>query len=333
MADIPVLNQLKRDVGDESLPDDEESGHQGTPSNEKKGCGALKSRHIIQWIPYICVCICLVLAVWALAVYPLMCSNYAQPSGSHSSYVRTSDNLKERRHIYYTDANYLKALPDSLDEYCKPRSYDGYGAYVKLWQCPGTQLYIPQRCLCDYNVTCPGMKEEMVAQSEHYIKRTCKNCTEKDYCPCQNSGKCKRCTAHNKYTYVRCECIQGTNGTYCTKITKRHCTLCERINGLENCINSNNRECFIQLNKTDTFICNWTETMGDDYPKCGQPISVKEGLSESEAPDSVRQHSDSQQKTSYNLLWAIFVLLLIAVMWWSYEKFRTIINRCCKKRT
>lgn len=42
MADIPVLNQHKRDVGDESLPDDEESGHQGTPSNEKKGCGALK---------------------------------------------------------------------------------------------------------------------------------------------------------------------------------------------------------------------------------------------------------------------------------------------------
>ncbi|XP_071129594.1 uncharacterized protein [Mytilus edulis] len=330
MADTHVLNQHKRDAGDESPPEDEESGLQDTPSNEKDGCGALKSRRIIQWIPYIFVCTCLVLAVWALAVYPLMCSNYAQQSGSHSSYVRTSDNFKERTHIYYTDEKYLKALPDNLDEYCKPRKYNGSGVYVKLWQCPGTQLYIPQRCLCDYNTTCPDING---AQADHYRKRTCKNCTEKDNCPCQNSSKCKRCTAHNKYTYVRCDCIQGTNGTYCTKITKRHCTLCKRTNGLENCKNSNNRECFIQLNTTNTYICNWTETMGNNYPKCGQTIPVKEGLSESEAPGSVRQHSDPQQKTSYNLLWAIFVLLLIAVMWWSCEKFRTITNRCRKNRT
>lgn len=42
MADTPVLNQHKKDARDESPPEDEESGLQDTPSNEKDGCGALK---------------------------------------------------------------------------------------------------------------------------------------------------------------------------------------------------------------------------------------------------------------------------------------------------
>ncbi|XP_052070121.1 uncharacterized protein LOC127708950 isoform X3 [Mytilus californianus] len=332
MTDTPVLDQLNRDAGDEYPPADEESGLQSTPPKETNGCGAIKSRYVIQWIPSIFVFISLVLAVWALAVYPSLYCNSTQPSGSHSSSVRTPDNFKERTHVYYTDERYLKTLPDNLDEYCRPKIYDGSAAHVNLlFQCPGTQWYIPQRCLCDYNTTCLNVNNATTTQTDHYRKRKCKTCTDKDHCPCQNSGKCRECSAHNKSTYVRCDCIPGTNGTYCTKITKRHCTLCEKINGLENCMNSNNPECFVQLNNNKTFICNWTETMGDDYPNCGQSISAtKEGLSESEAPQYM--NSAPQLKTLHNLSWAIFVLLLLAVILSSYEKFRKIVKKCCKSK-
>lgn len=49
---------------------------------------------------------------------------------------------------------------------------DGDSGHVKKrFQCPGTKLYIPLFCLCDYNVTCPGINNN---QKEHYRKKTCK---------------------------------------------------------------------------------------------------------------------------------------------------------------
>ncbi|CAC5393539.1 unnamed protein product [Mytilus coruscus] len=228
---------------DEKIRGDEESALHVTDPEDKfrNDDNHSKCRSHLQRIHEACIVLCLVLIVCVLVDFSSLTTNFSQPSDARASSGKTSNKTKESTCAYNTDEEYWKSIPDNLDEYCTPKKViEGTSGYVKKrFHCPGTQLYIPLLCLCDYNVTCPDINNSMAFQTEHYRKRTCVECTAEDHCPCQNYGKCKNCS-EKKITSLVCLCQPGTNGTYCTKISKRLCTKSEDSNGLENCNNSNN---------------------------------------------------------------------------------------------
>ncbi|CAC5393540.1 unnamed protein product [Mytilus coruscus] len=97
--------------------------------------------------------------VYTVIVLTSSNSNFTQPSDSRASPVNTFDKTK---------------VPDDLTTYCTPKEViDGSSVYVKKHQCPGTKLFIPLPCLCDYNVTCLSVNSNTESKTEHYRKRTC----------------------------------------------------------------------------------------------------------------------------------------------------------------
>ncbi|XP_071129587.1 uncharacterized protein [Mytilus edulis] len=287
----------------------------------------------------VCVILCLVLIVIVLVDFSSLTTNFSQPYDAHASSERRSNLTKESICVYITDSEFWKSIPDHLDKYCTPRKVIGAqsGYLPKKYQCPGTlDLYIPLPCLCDYNNTCPDINNTK-DQYEHYRKRTCEECTVKDRCPCQNFGTCYNCT-DKMITSLKCFCKPGTNGTYCTKISKRLCTKSEESNDLENCKNSNDLECFLRFNDDETYICKWKEAMTGDYPSCGLSVPatnmMKGGIKTSER----MQNSEAPNLTTSNiLLWAVLLLLVVAVIlvaiWEFYGKCQTFIKKCRKKKS
>lgn len=284
----------------------------------------------------VCIILCLVLIVCVLVNFSSLSTNFSQPSDAQVSSKRTSNKTKDSMCAYITDREYWKSIPDDLDEYCTPKEVkEGSSGYVKKrFQCLGTDLYIPLLCLCDYNVTCPDTNTGKAFQYEHYKKKTCEECTAEDHCPCQNFGKCYNCT-DKMITSLKCSCQSGTNGTYCTKISKRLCTKSEESNGLENCKNSNKLECFLRLDNHETYICKWKEAMNFDYPNCGWSVPAKNMMKGGIKTSERMRNSEAPNLTTSNiLLWAVLLLLVVAVILLAilefYGRCQTFIKKCCK---
>ncbi|XP_052070114.1 uncharacterized protein LOC127708950 isoform X1 [Mytilus californianus] len=297
-----------------------------------------KSISRLLWAIFVCAIVCLVMIICMLPDLQSFHYYFSKPSGSSVSSLKTSDKTQERTCAYNTDLEYWESLPDDLTEYCTPKKViDGSSSYViKHYQCPGTELFIPLLCLCDYNVTCPSVNSNTESQTDHYRKRTCKLCTNEDHCPCQNSGICKKCTRlRTTAQSLECKCKKGTNGTYCTKITVRLCNRSEELNGLENCNNSNNLECFLRLSNRETYICKWKETMNGVYPICGLSVSaMKGGMPNSEG---TRNSEAPQLTTAYIVVWPTFLLLVVIVVLVAilifYGRCQTFVKKCRKKKS
>ncbi|XP_063445444.1 uncharacterized protein LOC134725504 [Mytilus trossulus] len=326
---------------DDKVKGDEEIALHETDPEEKlsNGHSHSKCKDHLRRILTVCIILCLALNVCVLVDLSSVTTNLSQPSDAHASSEITSIKTKESTCVYLTDREYWKSIPDHLDKYCKPKQVEGGdGGYVpKMFQCPGAPgLYIPLLCLCDYNVTCPDINNTK-DQTEHYRKRSCINCTAENYCPCQNFGKCQNCT-DKKISSLKCLCQPGTNGTYCTKIYKRLCSISEKSNRLENCKNSNNLECFLRLNNHETYICKWKELMNGDYPNCAVSVSAMNMMKGGMPNSEVMQKSEPPQlTTSKSLLWAILLLLVMAVIllaiWEFYGRCQTFIKKCRKKKS
>ncbi|XP_076074173.1 uncharacterized protein LOC143045504 [Mytilus galloprovincialis] len=332
MADT---NEQNRDDDNHKLSEDDHFVQKD--SKDKNRYNAKKCIRRLKWIVSVCMFLMMVAVVWALVVYPLIPSNCSKSSGSRDLSSKVSNKTKARTCVFTTDREYWKSIPDNLDEYCKPRKIiGGISGYLATWiQCPGTQLYIPLSCACHFYVICPVINNRMASQTKHYMKRTCTECTSQDHCSCQNFGKCYNCT-EKMIKHSKCLCQPGTNGTYCTKISKRLCTKSEESNELENCKNSNNLECFLRLDNHDTYICKWKEAMKGDYPSCGVSVSatsmIKGGMSSLEG----MQNSETPQLTTSNiLLWVIFLLLVVAVIGLAilqcYGRCKIYTKKCCEK--
>ncbi|VDI30515.1 Hypothetical predicted protein [Mytilus galloprovincialis] len=269
MADT---NEQNRDYGNDKSKED-----YPLVQEDSKNKNHYNVKKCIKWTVSVCMFLMMVTVVWALVAYPSLPSNFTKLSSSHESSANKSDKTKviDRTCAYITDREYWKSIPDNLNEYCTPKNFmDGTIGYAKKrFQCPGTQLYIPLLCFCDYNVNCPYIKNSEASQTEHYMKRACKECTSQEYCACQNFGKCYNCTDKIMKSW-KCLCEPGTDGTYCTKISKRLCIKSKESNGLENCNNSNDLECVLRLDNHDTYVCKWNEAMKGDYPSCGVSVST-----------------------------------------------------------
>ncbi|CAC5393547.1 unnamed protein product [Mytilus coruscus] len=322
MADT---NEQNRDDGNGEICEKENFVLSVEDPKEKKHYTDKKSISRLLLAIFVCAVVCLVMTVCMLADFQSSQYYFSKPSSSGVSSLKTSDKTKEMTCAYNTDLKYWESLPDDLTEYCTPKKFiDGSSSYVKKhYQCPGTDLFIPLLCLCDYNVTCPRkelanyaqMRIIVHAKTPAYVK----------------IAQRLRTTAQS----LKCMCKKGTNGTYCTKITVRLCNRSQDFNGLENCNNSNNLECFLRLSNRETYICKWKETMNGVYPICGLSVSsMKGGIPNSEGTG----HSEAPQlTTSYIVVWPTFLLLVVIVVLVAilifYGRCQTFVKKCRKKKS